>query len=89
MGVYEKQPKKISRLIISDIEKLMFYYRQKYITVFYGFIRCNKVLGNYRSESPVRVCLYIIVIFCYLSSKTYFVSLLTLLLNPSQIRLFG
>ena len=43
MGVYKKQPKKISRLIISDIEKLMFYYRQKYITVFYGFIRCNKV----------------------------------------------
>ena len=25
----------------------------------------------------------------YLSSKTYFVSLPTLLLNPSQIRLFG
>ena len=44
MGVYKKQPKKISRLIISDIEKLMFYYRQKYITVFYGFIRCNKVV---------------------------------------------
>jgi len=40
MGVYKKQPKKISR----DIEKLMFYYRQKYITVFYGFIRCNKVV---------------------------------------------
>ena len=33
MGVYKKQPKKISCLIISDIEKLMFYYRQKYITV--------------------------------------------------------
>ncbi|AIJ35251.1 hypothetical protein EG14_04035 [Porphyromonas gingivalis] len=48
MGVYEKQPKKISRLIISDIEKLMFYYRQKYITVFYGFIRCNKVKQLYR-----------------------------------------
>ena len=46
MGVYKKQPKKISRLIISDIEKLMFYYRQKYITVFYGFIRCNKVIHN-------------------------------------------
>ena len=44
MGVYKKQPKKISRLRISDIEKLMFYYRQKYITVFYGFIRCNKVV---------------------------------------------
>ena len=27
--------------------------------------------------------------YTYLSSKTYFVSLLTLLLNPSQIRLFG
>ncbi|SCQ18609.1 hypothetical protein TFUB4_00522 [Tannerella forsythia] len=27
--------------------------------------------------------------FYYLSSKTYFVSLLRLLLNPSQIRLFG
>ena len=49
MGVYKKQPKKISRLIISDIEKLMFYYRQKYITVFYGFIRCNKVITNYES----------------------------------------
>ena len=47
MGVYKKQPKKISRLRISDIEKLMFYYRQKYITVFYGFIRCNKVVSNY------------------------------------------
>ena len=46
MGVYKKQPKKISRLRISDIEKLMFYYRQKYITVFYGFIRCNKVIVN-------------------------------------------
>ena len=31
-------------LRISDIEKLMFYYRQKYITVFYGFICCNKVI---------------------------------------------
>ena len=44
MGVYKKRPKKIIRLRISDIEKLMFYYRQKYITVFYGFIRCNKVI---------------------------------------------
>lgn len=50
MGVYKKQPKKISRLIISDIEKLMFYYRQKYITVFYGFIRCNKVDQNIYSD---------------------------------------
>ena len=50
MGVYKKQPKKISRLIISDIEKLMFYYRQKYITVFYGFIRCNKVLTKYKNK---------------------------------------
>ena len=50
MGVYKKQPKKISRLRISDIEKLMFYYRQKYITVFYGFIRCNKVYFNYKKE---------------------------------------
>ena len=48
MGVYKKQTKKISRLIISDIEKLMFYYRQKYITVFYGFIRCNKVILIYK-----------------------------------------
>ena len=50
MGVYKKQPKKISRLRISDIEKLMFYYRQKYITVFYGFIRCNKVDQNIYSD---------------------------------------
>ena len=53
MGVYKKQPKKISRLIISDIEKLMFYYRQKYITVFYGFIRCNKVSFLYKTENNI------------------------------------
>ena len=31
----------------------------------------------------------LLFISLYLSSKTYFVSLLRLLLNPSQIRLFG
>ncbi|OLQ20267.1 hypothetical protein BGK60_03705 [Tannerella forsythia] len=44
--------------------------------------------GSYNESRPLPDKTYF-DLFLYLSSKTYFVSLLTLLLNPSQIRLFG
>ena len=46
MGVYKKQPKKKQPFNNQQYSKINILLQAKYIIVFHGFIRCNKVIKD-------------------------------------------